>query len=63
EDTKAFLKNEMSKFPEYNIRDTNFSVKERTPVWKLPSKIIYLFKTQGILITLKKVIKKYAHHN
>lgn len=58
EDTKAFLKNEMSKFPEYNIRDTNFSVKERTPIWKLPSKIIYLFKTQGILITLKKVIKK-----
>lgn len=59
EETKAFLKNEMSRFPEYKIEDTNFSVKERTSIWKLPSKIIFLLKTQGIANTLKKLFKKY----
>ena len=63
EETKTFLKNEMSKFPEYKIEDTSFEIEEKTPMWKLPSKAIHLFKTQGIFTTLKKVIKKYAHHN
>lgn len=59
EETKSFLKNEMLKFQEYKIEDTNIPLKEKTPIWKLPSKTISLFKTQGISNTLKKLLKKY----
>lgn len=60
EATKEFIKEKMLKFPEYKEEDTNFRLEEKTPLWRLPSKLLHLFKTQGILQTFRNAWKKYV---
>ena len=59
EDTKRYIKEEMSKQPEYKKEDLDTTVMEKTVIWKLPLKLFHLFKTQGVSTTLRNLYMRY----